>query len=149
MRAPAGLAAAVLLACGAGPAPRAEPELETTEVSAQPDAAASLAGDVVAPPPRESASAVAGALPSSFPRAIPLPSPSSLVDFDSRPGLLSVTLESPLAPEAARADYEARLRAAGFRPGPRGGWSGRGHALEVNVESFHGAARLVLRVAVP
>lgn len=141
--------AIAVLGCGADAAPRPDAELETTDVTAQPDATASLAGDVVAAPRAEGAGAVAGALPSDFPRDVPLPSPSSLVDFSSSPGLRSLTLESPLAPEAARAEYEARLRAAGFREDPRGGWSARGHALSFSVESFHGAARLTVRVAVP
>jgi len=142
------LAAALLAACGGGSADAPQP-LETVDVTEAIDAGASLEGDVVAQPIEPPPGAIAGALPADFPRDVPLPAPASLVDFATAPGFRSVTLESAMTPDEARSAYERRLRGAGFRPDPSGAWRRGDRTLAVAVDSFHGAARITIRVAVP
>jgi len=143
------LAATLLAACGGGGSADAPQPLETVDVSSAIDAGASLEGDVVAQPIEPPPGAIAGALPSDFPRDVPLPKPASLVDFATAPGFRSVTLESALSPQEARDAYEQRLRSAGFRPDPSGAWRRGDRTVAVAVDSFHGAARITIRVAVP
>lgn len=143
------LVALLVAGCGGGGDPRQPEALETVDVTEAIDAEASLEGDVVAQPIEPPPGAISGALPSDFPRDVPLPAPASLVDFATAPGWRSVTLESALAPEEARREYERRLRAAGFRADPSGAWRRGDRTLAVAVASFHGAARITVRVAVP
>jgi len=139
---------ALLLAPGCAREPRqtgTADELATVDVSAPIDAAASLAGDVVErrPAPAGSLPGVAGVLPDGFPRDLPLPTPSSLVDFDTGPhGGVRLALDVQAAPAAALAAYEARLRAAGFAPSQGGLWTRGARRIAVGVTPFSGAARV-------
>lgn len=136
--------------CSRGGAPeRAAGELDTVDVSAKPDAQASLAGDVVAQPVGLPAGGIAGALPPDFPREVPLPSPSSLVDFASGARETSVTLAIDLPPEQVSASYRRQLAAAGFREQPDGAFAGAGRSLRFAVSAEHGMSRLTVRVAHP
>lgn len=126
-------------------APAVEDGLETVDVTPAPDAAASLEGDVVERRPAAPAGGVAGVLPEGFPRDIPLPTPSSLVDFGPGPrGGTSVTLEVAASPAAALAACEARLRAAGFVAAGDGVWTRGERRVAVAVAPFAGVARLTL-----
>jgi hypothetical protein len=116
--------------------------LETVDVAPQPDAAASLEGDVVERRPVEPAGGVAGVLPEGFPRDVPVPAPSSLVDVGDR----AVTFEIASAPAAAEAAYRRRLTAAGFALGADGAWRRGPRALRFGVEPAHGVARLRLEL---
>jgi hypothetical protein len=140
------VALAALAACTReSAAPRAEDGLETVDVAPAPDAAASLEGDVVERRPAAPAHGVAGVLPEGFPRDLPLPAPSSLVDFGPGPrGGPSVTLEVAASPAAALAAYEARLRASGFVAAGGGVWTRNGRRVAVAVAPFSGVARLTL-----
>ena len=148
--APAVLAALALVAAGcsrgrpeAAPGPAALP---TEEVSEKPDAHASLADEQVEVRPAAPAG-VAGILPEGFPRDVPLPEPSSLVDFGRGPrGGAQVVLEVQAAPAAARAAYEQRLRRAGFEPDAAGVWRRGARAIGVEVVPFSGAARVELEI---
>jgi len=140
--------AALLLAAGCAREPQqagAADELATVDVSAPIDAAASLAGDGVERRPAAVASVpgVAGVLPDGFPRDLPLPTPSSLVDFDTGPhGGVRLALDVQAAPAAALAAYEAKLRTAGFAPAGDGLWTRGARRVAVGVTPFSGAARL-------
>lgn len=132
----------MLLACGARETAKLPAELDTVEVTAKPDAAASLATDTVAEPLAASG-AVAGALPTDFPRDVPLPQPSSLVDFSER----SVTFEVAASPDVAREDYARRLRAAGFGAEPGGRWRRGARRLAVAARpAGGGATQLVIEI---
>jgi hypothetical protein len=139
---------AALVAC-APPSPDSDAarELDTVDVTAKPDAAASLAADAVARPVGMPAGGVAGALPSDFPPEVPLPSPSSLVDFASGARETSVTLAVDLPADEVRATYLRQLAAGGFEARPDGSYAGHGRSLRFTVEPLHGAARLTVRVA--
>lgn len=115
--------------------------LETVDVTAAPDAAASLEGDVVAPP-RADASAMAGALPESFPKEVPLPESASLVDF----GADSVTLEvrAPLA--EARAAYRKRLTAAGFAATGGDAWAKGARRIALAFAEEPGGTRITIEI---
>ncbi len=127
--------------------PAAGGELETVDVSAAPDAAASLAEDGIEQRRAEPAGGVAGALPEGFPKEVPLPTPSSLVDFAAAgSGGLSVTLEIQESAAAVESSYRRRLQAAGFASGADGVWRRDGRSLRFSVESHQGVARLVLEV---
>lgn len=144
--------ACMLLAagCSRGGAPeRGAGDLDTVDVSAKPDAQASLAGDVVAQPVGLPAGGIAGALPADFPREVPLPSPSSLVDFAASARETSVTLAIDLPPEQVSASYRRQLAAAGFREQPDGAFAAAGRSLRFAVSAEHGASRLTVRVARP
>jgi hypothetical protein len=134
--------------CGGDREPSGD-ELDTVDVTPPPDAAASLAGDAVARPVGLPAGGVAGALPADFPRQVPLPSPSSLVDFGATAAETSVTLAVDLPPERVTETYRRQLAAAGFRSQPDGSWRSDRHAVRFTVAPFHGAARLTVRVARP
>jgi len=140
-------AALAVAACSRGPAKSSSAELETVDVADQPDARASLDGDAVARPVGLPAGGIAGALPADFPREVPLPSPSSLVDFASGGGETSVTLAIDLPPEPVRASYLRQLAAAGFAEQSDGSFAGAGLALRFAIEARHGASRLTVRVA--
>lgn len=151
MRAPVAiglLAVALAAGCG-GERENGADELATVDVTPKPDAEASLAGDAVARPVGLPARGVAGALPEDFPRDVPLPSPSSLVDFGSSAAETSVTLAVDLPAAQVEATYRRQLAAAGFRARPDGSWQGGGRTLRFVVESLHGAARLTVRVTRP
>ena len=141
--------AAALTPLGCAPreqAPPAPPPLETVDVTDQPDAHASLAEDGVE---RRTAPAqgVAGMLPEGFPREVPVPSPSSVVDFGvGAHGGRAVTLEVPRGAREAEADYRARLRRAGFELGADGVWRRGERALRFEVAPLHGASRLILEI---
>lgn len=142
-------ALALLPACARRPAaePGAEGSLETVDVSPQLDADATLDDEPVerrrAPP----TGGVAGVLPETFPRDVPLPTPSSLVDFAAGAGVdPAVTLELRSAPDAARRAYEAKLAAAGFERTGEGLWTRGSRRLRVSVTDFAGAARITVRV---
>jgi hypothetical protein len=140
---------AVLAASGScareSAAPPERGELETVDVAPALDAAASIAGDVVERRPVAPEGGVAGVLPEGFPRDVPLPTPSSLVDFGPGPrGGTSVTLEVAVPPAAALAACEARLRAAGFVAAGDGVWTRGSRRVAVGVEPFAGVARLTL-----
>lgn len=112
-----GLALLALAACGRRgeePASARRPELQTVDVGAAPDAAASLAGDVVATPP-PAPGGVAGELPQGFPREVPLPAGGGLVDFGPAPGgaWVELVVAKPLA--EVESAYRRRLESAGFR----------------------------------
>lgn len=134
--------------CGGGRAPAGD-ELDTVDVTPPPDAAASLAGDAVARPVGMPAGGISGALPADFPREVPLPSPSSLIDFGANAAETSVTLAVDLPPEQVAETYRRQLAAAGFRPQPDGSWRASGRTVRFAVAAFHGAARLTVRVARP
>jgi catechol 2,3-dioxygenase-like lactoylglutathione lyase family enzyme len=143
VRAARALAVALLaLACGRAPAAKPAAELDTVDVTAKPDAAASLATDTVARAVG-TAGAVAGALPADFPRDVPLPQPSSLIDFGPR----SVTFEVEGTPAAALDAYSGRLRAAGFRAEPGGRWRRGSRRLAVAARpAAGGSSHLVLEI---
>jgi len=148
------LAPWIVLAClgsACAPAPERAPtggeRLETVEVGAKLDAHASLEEDPIEIRRREPSGGISGVLPEGFPSDVPLPTPSSLVDFVAAPGEgLAVTLEVQSSPEVALAGYEAKLRAAGF--GSRGGgvWSRERRRIRVSVDSFGGAARIRVEI---
>lgn len=140
------LAVAVLAACAAESAPPpAGGELDTVDVAPAIDAAASLEADVVERRPAAPTGGVAGVLPEGFPTDVPLPTPSSLVDFGPGPrGGASVTLEVAAAPAAALAAYAARLRAAGFVEQGDGVWARGPRRVAVAVAPFSGVARLTI-----
>ncbi|HEX9801387.1 MAG TPA: hypothetical protein VGC00_14600 [Thermoanaerobaculia bacterium] len=142
------VAAALAAACG-GAGESGSDELATVDVTPQPDAAASLEADAVARPVGLAVGGIAGALPEDFPPEVPLPSPSSLVDFGSTGAETSVTLAVDLPAERVEETYRRQLAAAGFRVRADGSFAGRGHTLRYTVEPFHGAARLTVRVARP
>jgi hypothetical protein len=135
------LAAALLAACGNPSAEKREKPLETVDVTDQPDASATLETDTVARP-RTDGERVAGVLPADFPRDVPLPVPSSLVDFSPR----SVTLEVQRARAAARDGYFAELRAAGFRALADDGWQKGARRLRVTFADASGATRITLEI---
>jgi hypothetical protein len=120
--------------------PRGKP-LETVDVTAQPDAAATIETDTVARPHPDTQS-VAGALPADFPEDVPLPKPSSLVDFGAR----SVTFEVQRARAAASADYLKRLGAAGFRAGADGAWQKGARRIRVAFADASGATRITIEI---
>lgn len=90
----------------------AAPELATVDVAPAPDAAADLSGDVVerARPKL----VVAGVLPEFFPREVPLPIGTSLVDFAATEtgGFIELRGAEDLRPLADR--WRVALRAAGW-----------------------------------
>lgn len=143
------ISALLLAACGEGkPAPGGS-DLATVEVTAQPDADASLAADAVATPIGMTPRGVAGALPGDFPREVPLPSPSSLVDFAHRGGERSVTVEVDLPAEQVAETYRRQLAASGFRELPDGRWSGHEQIVSFSTATLHDATRLTVRVTAP
>lgn len=153
MRTPAAPLAAVLLLAGAAGCRRApDPEpadasapLPTVEVTAQPDAHATLEHEQVEI--RRAESAVAGVLPEGFPRDVPLPEPSSLVDFGRGAlGGPSVTLELQATVAEAQRAYESRLAGAGFERQAPGVWRRGRRRIGVGVEPFHGAARVQVEI---
>jgi hypothetical protein len=143
-------AALAATACSRGSAPeRAGGELDTVEVTAKPDAQASLAADAVARPVGASEGA-ATVLPAGFPAAVPLPSPSSLVGSATTARELRVTLAVDLPAESVVATYRRQLAAAGFAEEPDGAFAGNGVRLRFAVTpDSDAAARLTVRVARP
>ena len=135
------LLAAGVVACRPAPEKRGDKPLETVEVTAQPDAAATIETDTVARPHPDDQS-VAGALPADFPKDIPLPRPSSLVDFGAR----SVTFEVQRARAAASGDYLKRLEAAGFRAGADGSWQKGARRIRVAFADASGATRVTIEI---
>jgi len=136
----------LLAACAreSAPPPAAD-GLETVEVAPAIDAGASLEGDVVEPRRAAPAGGVAGVMPEGFPTDVPLPTPSSLVDFGPGPrGGASVTLEVASAPAAALAAYETQLRAAGFVEDEPDVWIRGKRRIAVAVAPFAGVARLTI-----
>lgn len=137
---PIGLVAlAVALACGApaeSPRGRAKTErraadqLETVDVGGAIDADLSTSGDEQA---RGVGSHVAGVLPGGFPRDLPLPKPSTLVDFGAADGRSFVVLRSSQAVGQLRPRWESQLSAAGWK---RAGaeWSRNGRRVRIGVE---------------
>ena len=142
------LAALGVSACAREPgAADRKPPLETVEVGVKLDAYASLDEEPVEERRAAPIGGIAGVLPDGFPTDVPLPAPSSLVDFATSPGQgPSVTLELQSAPAAASRAYEAKLAAAGFVPGANGLWSRSGRRIRVSVTPFGGAARITVQV---
>ncbi len=139
------LATTSLPGCRQQPAPPAGGELATVDVSAPIDAEASLAEDGVERRARGmfEVMGVSGVLPEGFPRDIPLPVDSSLVDFaDGQQGGIRLDLDVQASPEAALAAYQARLRSMGFAPVDGGLWQRGPRRIVVSVSSFSGAARI-------
>lgn len=135
------LPVALLVACQNEPGAQRGKPLETVDVTAKPDAAATLEADGVARP-RTDGERVAGVLPADFPREVPLPVPSSLVDFSPR----SVTLEVQRARAAARESYLAQLRASGFRAGADGDWQKGERRIRVAFADASGATRITIEI---
>jgi hypothetical protein len=126
-------------------APAADRRLETVDVTEQPDASASLETD--RHEPRFSAAApgrggIAGALPEGFPRDVPLPRPSSLVDFDAG----SVTLEVAGGLEGVRTAYLRQLAGAGFAARDGGRWQKGPRAIRVGFAPLTGATRVTVEL---
>ena len=136
-----GLLAAGLAGCRAAPEAGRDKSLETVDVTAKPDAAATVETDTVARPHPDEQS-VAGALPADFPKEVPLPRPSSLVDFGAR----SVTFEVQRARAAASGDYLKRLEAAGFRAGADGTWQKGARRIRVAFADASGATRVTIEI---
>jgi hypothetical protein len=137
-------------ACGGGAPEAAKPaagsDLPTVEVGARPDAAYSTASDTVERR-REGERSFSGVLPDGFPRELPLPLPSSLVDAaPGKAGAIRLTLDSPWSPEALERDWTARLSAAGYRGGA-GQWAKGTLRLTFRVVDRHPGARIELEVA--
>lgn len=124
-------------------------ELDTVEVTAAPDADASLADEPVARPIGMPPAGVAGAVPGDFPREVPLPSPSSLVDFTAGGREKSVTLVVDLPAAQVSAVYRRQLESAGFVAGEGGAFVAHGLVVRYAVEPFHDATRLTVRVVLP
>lgn len=139
----------LVAACGGGAGQPAKDDLQTVDVTPQIDAAATLENDSVARPVGLPAGGIAGALPSDFPREVPLPSPSSLVDFSSSAHETSVTLAVDLPPDQVRQTYLRQLAAAGFAARPDGSHARGGRTVRFGVAELHGATRLTVRVARP
>jgi hypothetical protein len=142
--------AAALVAGGCRREPAAETSnapapLPTVEVGEAPDAHASLEHEQVER--RRAEGAVAGVLPTGFPDDVPLPQPSSLVDFGRGPlGGPSVTLELQMPAAAAQRAYEARLAGAGFERQAPGVWRRGRRRIGVGVEPYQGAARVEVEI---
>ena len=125
-------------------APAGEKPLETVEVTDQPDASANLETDQVAAK-RSDEGAMAGALPADFPRDVPLPEPSSLVDFT--PHGVTVEVQSGLAD--AKASYLALLKRRGFVPGSGGAggaWTKGARTIGVTFADASGATRITIEI---
>jgi hypothetical protein len=131
---------AAALAC-APTSPGGEKPIETVDVAPAIDAAASFDDEPVEPP-RPAGGSVAGVLPAGFPRDVPLPEPSSIVDFDER----SVTFELGGAGAEARAAYRRRLAAAGFRAAAGDVWHRGARRIRVVESERGGAARVTLEI---
>lgn len=142
------LAALVLVAgaCGGEPGTRSD-GLDTVEVTSKPDAAASLVDEQVARPIGLPAAGLSGSWPEDFPREVPLPSPSSLVDFASGERERRVVLVVDLPAERVSEIYRRQLAAAGFEEREGDRFFGHGLVVRFGAESFHDAARLTIRVA--
>lgn len=136
-----GFALLVAAACGPAPEKRADAPLDTVDVTAKPDAAATLETDGVAAP-RADESGVAGVLPPDFPKDVPLPEPSSLVDFGER----GVTVEVQSGRAQAQAAYFARLRANGFTAAADGSWQKGPRRLAIAFADASGATRITIDV---
>jgi hypothetical protein len=139
---------AALAACGREPA--AQPDrpapLDTVDVGAAPDAAASTASDPVERR-REAPGGIAGRLPEGFPRELPLPNPAGLVDFG--PGGAGegpwIELVAARAATEVEAAYRKELAGAGFAAEP-GGVFVRG-PLRVSVAIAPRGAGASIRIA--
>ncbi len=136
-----GLALLLGAACGRAPAHRPEAPLDTVDVTAQPDAAATLAADGVAAP-RADESGFSGVLPADFPKDVPLPERSSLVDF----GPQGITVEVQSARARVEADYLARLRARGFSVTSDGSWQKGARRLALAFSDASGATRITIAI---
>ncbi len=140
----AALAATLIVlasACGGAEAPRrGAGELETVDVAAPIDAAATIELDAVATP--RPAGAAAGVLPGGFPKEVPLPNGGSLVDYGD--GVAGPWIELVVAapPAEVESEYRARLARAGFRAGADGVWARGSLRLTVGVTA-RGAASTV------
>ncbi len=116
----AALAAALAVVASCGQSRRdpsqapPDPPLETVEVGDALDAELDTSEDVVAARrPRED---VGGVLPGGFPRDLPLPTPTTLVDFgDATGGGAWVLLASPRSAAALSSQLAQDLPAAGWR----------------------------------
>ena len=148
LRAPV-LAALLALASGLAASgcrpktPAGEKPLETVEVTDQPDAAANVETDQVAK--RAPESGMAGALPADFPRDVPLPEPSSLVDFT--PHGVTVEVQSGLAD--AKASYLALLKRRGYVPsggGGSGAWTKGARTIGIAFADASGATRITIEI---
>lgn len=106
--------AALLFGCRGAEAPPADGRLETVEVAPPLDVELTTTGDPRAP---ERRAAVSGVLPAGFPRDLPLPLPSTLIDFgDAGGGWGYVALASPDPPPTVERGWRSRLEAAGWAP---------------------------------
>ena len=127
--------------CNRAPAERADKPLETIDVTEKPDAEATLETDKVAAP-RADALGVAGALPADFPQDVPLPKPSSLVDFTPH----GVTLEVQAGRAEAKAAYLALLKARGFAPAGADVWQKGARRIGVAFADAAGATRITVEI---
>jgi hypothetical protein len=143
------LALALLVAgaaCG-GEARRSEDAgeldtLDTVDVGPPIDADASLEADAIERAVGLDTGGVAGALPEDFPADVPLPVPSTLVDF----GRGWIELEVAGDREGVRTAYSRQLAAAGFAAGEDGRWRRAGRHLRVDVRGAGAAARVRIEV---
>jgi hypothetical protein len=120
-------------------------ELDTVDVIEAPDAHASLDADRIEVPRAEPGDGVAGALPAGFPSEVPLPRPSSLVDFGPR--WIALDIDGEL--EGVRTAYVRQLSSAGFaaRDGDR--WSRGDLSLRVAWATRGGGTRLTIEIVAP
>jgi len=133
---------ALVAACGReSPAPAgAGSELETVDVSAAPDATATLENDPVDHPAPSGRGGVAGVLPGDFPRDVPLPQPSSLVDFGK--GWIELDVVGTL--EGVQTAYLRQLADAGFAVRDGGVWQRGTRRLRVDFRAAGPATRVRL-----
>lgn len=147
MKRVAGLAGALALAVAgcAGEAPERSrsDDLDTVDVGPPIDADASLEADAVERRLGPATGGVAGVLPADFPRDVPLPVPSSLVDF----GRGWIELEVAGGPDGVRTAYARQLADAGFAAAEDGHWRRGARRVRVAVTGTGAAARV--RIEVP
>jgi len=123
------------------PAPSgAGSDLETVDVSAAPDAGATLENDPVDTPAPSGRGGVSGVLPGDFPRDVPLPQPSSLVDF----GKGWIELDVVGTVEGVRTAYLRQLADSGFAVRNGGVWQRGPRRLRVDFRAAGPATRIRL-----
>lgn len=137
-----GLLALAVLGCG-GPSDEASQVpavLEVEEIPPPVDATYSTEADEVGAYVGET---VAGALPGGFPVGLPLPQPSSVIDFGPAGGGRSYTeLAVPSSPASVRESWEKRLRSAGWSSGGGGRWTRDGRDVSIRIDPGPSGSRL-------
>jgi hypothetical protein len=136
------LALALALSLGASCARRTEvaPELEVVEVDAGATAHMTADGDATEP---ERGPSLSGALPSSFPRDLPLPLPASVTELSSEADAARfVVIRSAAAPETLRRELASRLDRGGWQREGGDPWvrtkDGRRVQLRIDPDAFGG-----------